>query len=172
MVKLTKNRAKVLGISLIVLAVSAFLGLNWLVYWGLSFLWTSYVSAILFTLQMILLIRKLCTIAVFPGSFWIWRRSMEQHFCKEMCNQLLNKICDLRLALEILLELATERDKLEFLPNANEICSSAKLTVATVLHSLTLQRENNTLHNNQDVLLTRLEDLKTAFEATWILVSN
>jgi hypothetical protein len=116
MVKLTKNRAKALGIGLIVLGVSVALSILWLIFWGLSFLITGYVSAVLFVAMIYFTLRKLCQIIVFPGSFWIWKRSMESHFCKEMSMQLLNKISDLKVALDIVLELCAERDKQDFLP--------------------------------------------------------
>jgi F0F1-type ATP synthase assembly protein I len=59
MVKLTKNRAKVLGVGLVVLGVAAILAFLWLIFWGLSFLITGYVSTALFVILVYLSLRKL-----------------------------------------------------------------------------------------------------------------
>jgi hypothetical protein len=58
-----------------------------------------------------------------------------------MSKSLLAKVGDLKCALEIVLDLCAERDKMDFLPTANEVCSSAKLTIASFLNTLTVQKE-------------------------------
>ena len=123
-------------------------------------------SIILFVYCFVVLIRMIIRYSVFPGSSWLWKRSIEFHFCKEMSTQLLQRVQDIRLSLEVLLDSVSDEEKEDFLPRACDSVIYAKRMVQTIIETFYIQKEEGTLTTYQESLLELLLGLTRALENT------
>mmetsp|Transcript_10514 Transcript_10514/g.10509 ORF Transcript_10514/g.10509 Transcript_10514/m.10509 type:complete len:96 (+) Transcript_10514:252-539(+) len=86
--------------------------------------------------------------------------------------QLLQRIQDFHIALEILLEECNEIDKRDFLPNSIETAGYAKMMLSTVIYGFNLQKENQTLNQKQGILLNLLTNLQLSLQEIKIIVGS
>ncbi|CAG9310833.1 unnamed protein product [Blepharisma stoltei] len=130
------------------------------------------ISLLLFILLLYYLLHLSIRLSVFPGSTWLWRRSIESHFCKQISMQLLARIQDLHIALEILLDECNEIDKREFLSNSADATNNAKLLLITAIYGFNLQKENQTITRKQEILLNFLVSLQCSLQEIKIILEN
>lgn len=109
---------------------------------------------------------------VFPGSFWVWRRSIEHNFCKEMSAQFAQRIRDLRIALEILLDISNEHDRNDFLPRSYEAADQAKRMLLVIGETFEQQKAEGSLKPRQQTLLGLVNELIQMLTDTRLILSN
>ena len=172
MAKLTRRQA--LSIVLAVLGL-LLLAVLYCVYQVFA-LWAQVVTApgslLTFLVLLWLTILAVVQVLVFPGSFRFWRRSLESHFCREMTEQLYHRTRDMQVALEILLDRSSEKDKSDFLPKAMESTSHFKRMLASITYSFKTLETDGTLTTDQTVLLGKLTTLQNALEEASIMMSQ
>lgn len=135
---------KLLIVSLLLIILLLLLAIFYIFYL-ISLLLTIPITVLIFLLCLFGIARLIIRLSVFPGSFWLWKRSIESHFCKEMSLQLLQKVQDLRISLEILLDRCSECEKLEFIERSIEASTYAKRMILTIIDTYTIEKERNTL---------------------------
>lgn len=86
--------------------------------------------------------------------------------------QLLQRIQDLHVALEILLDECNDIDKRDFLPNSVEATGYAKMMLSTIIYGFNLQKDNQTMNQNQGTLLSLLINLQLCLQETKIIIEN
>ena len=122
-------------------------------------------TVILVILLFILLLNTFTRLLIFPGAFLIWRRSLESHFCKEMSAQLLQKIYDIRVTLQILLGQLQEE-----LP-VDSLVYSKRLMIALIDNFLTL-KEDYRLTESQSTLMQHLVNLQLSLQESKIIIAD
>jgi hypothetical protein len=172
MVSLSSKQAKIL----LVLAVLAVLGLSlyvtFCIFSALAEVITCAGSVLVFLVCVWLLGRKAVMFIVFPGSFWIWRRNIESRFCKEMASQISQRIRDLRIALEILLDISNEHDKTDFFPRSYEASGQAKRMLLVIGETFEQQKTEGTLKPRQQKLFELISELIMMLTETRLILSN
>jgi len=131
-----------------------------------------FAALAIYLLTIFALIRIIIQGLVFPGSIWLFRRSVETHFSQEMASQVLRKVKDLKLSIEILLEKTNESDKVKFLMRAFDATQEARSMLTSIIYTYTKQKTYNTLTPRQDTLLSQLEGLKDSLENTKVRVET
>ena len=121
---------------------------------------------------VLLLLRTVMEILIFPGSLKLWKRSIESHFCHEMATQILLRVKDLQVALEILLDSSTEKDKSEFLSRSIDASTHAKRMISTIIHAFYELQEQALITKHQKALLELMFELQTALVDTKIIVNG
>jgi hypothetical protein len=172
MVSLTSKQAKIL----LVLAALAVLGLILYVTYRIFSALAEFIScagSVLVCFVCVWLLgRSAVKFIVFPGSFWIWRRNIESRFCKEMASQISQRIHDLRVALEILLDSSNEHDKTDFLPRSYEASGQAKRMLLVIGETFDLQKTEGTIKPRQQKLLDLISGLIQMLTETRLILSN
>lgn len=150
------------------LAVLGVVALIYYLFYLLSFLVTSTGSVIAFAASFYFSIRLIVKVLIFPGSFGLWKRSLEVHFCKEMSAQLLQKASDLQLGLQVLLNNCSASEKESFL-SKQDCCLEAKRMVEGLITQLSVLKEENKLTKYQSELLELLLRLQNSIEEIGIV---
>lgn len=89
-----------LRLAAILLIVSTLLAAIIIIFYILSLILTSIGSLILFTLCLILSVRLLIRLIIFPGSVWFWRRSIEKNYSRIVSYQLILRTKELYTLLQ------------------------------------------------------------------------
>jgi hypothetical protein len=172
MVSVSPKLVKVLVLSTALGVVTAILYLVYCIFSALAGVISSFGSALVFLVCVWGLGRTTVQLLVFPGSFWLWRRSIESHFCREMASQTCQRIHDLRIALEILLDMSNERDKSDFLPRAYEASGMAKRMLLVIGETFEQQKTEGTLKPRQLKILELISELIQILSDTRLILSN
>lgn len=155
---------KLLIVSLVLILLVIFVTILYILYL-ISLLLTVPITVLLCLLCLFGISRLILRLSVFPGSFWLWKRSIESHFCREMSMQLLQKVQDLRISIEILLDRCSECEKLEFIERSIEATTYAKRMILTIIDTYTIEQEKNTLTPYGASLLTLLVEFQESLVA-------
>lgn len=149
---------KNLNTVLIILCLTSLSIISFLFYllYLISKLLTPIGSVIIFLLLLFSTARLLIRLSVFPGSFWLWKRSIESHFCREMCLQLLQKVQDLRRCLEMILDKCEESERIEFIDQCIESTPYAKRMITTIIETYNIQKQSNNITIYGESLLNLL----------------
>jgi hypothetical protein len=172
MARLTPKQIKILVFAILGCIIAGVISVTVLIFSLISRLITVPGAILVFLLGIWLTVRFLIRLMIFPGSVWLWRRSIETHFCREMAQQTLHRMHDLRIGLEILLDLSNEREKSEFLERSSEATAYGKRILATLVHTFQFLKEEETLTKPQEELLNLLLELQSALEETHIVQNN
>lgn len=132
-------------ITILIISILILLLLVFYIFYLISLIITIPLTVILFLVGLFLLFRLIVRLSVFPGSFWLWKRSIESHFCREMSIQLLQKVQDLRICIEILLDRSSECEKTEFIERSIEATKYAKRMITTIIDTYQIEKERSTL---------------------------
>lgn len=172
MARLTQRKVKFIGIA-IVLLVLLLLSVAAFYFYAFLSRFISVPGAIgLFTVSLILFMKTVIQLAVFPGSFRLWRRNLESHFCREMSAQLSNRIADLRMAVEILLEGSLERERTDFLARSVVATSHSKRLLEQLLETFEQLKGEGSLRGRQLQLYELLLEFKQALLATRLTLAS
>ena len=98
--------------------VLAFLiiGINWLLYKFLAFIVTPIPAIIILILAYIIGIRNIVTILAFPGTCYLFRRSLEYSFNKTMAAEVMKSLNEFKNCIEVFLTQNTnEQEKTDLL---------------------------------------------------------
>ena len=76
---------------------------------------TGFGATLIFLVSFFLLGRLLVRVMLFPGSLFFIRRNMEYHFCKEMAKQVLDKVNELKMVLEAVMQEEIDLEKTDLL---------------------------------------------------------
>ena len=87
----------------LVLFLFIYLGVNWSVYKILALFLTPIPASIILILAYIIGIRSIITILAFPGTCYLFRRSLEYSFCKTMAAEVMKSINEFRNCIEVFL---------------------------------------------------------------------
>mmetsp|Transcript_11462 Transcript_11462/g.22508 ORF Transcript_11462/g.22508 Transcript_11462/m.22508 type:complete len:695 (+) Transcript_11462:675-2759(+) len=172
MVTLSPRQTKILLLSAAVAVLLLIIFIVYSIFAALAGLITSAGSALAFCLCFWLLGRTAVRFFVFPGSFWVWRRNVELNYCRDMAAQFSQRIRDLRIALEILLDSSNERDKSDFLPRSFEASEQAKMMLLVIGDTFNQQKTEGTLKPRQQALLDLVSELIQALADTRLILSN
>ena len=172
MVKVSRRQAKAVVLGLLCLFALLVFYLLFSVFALLSRLITVPGSILVAVCLILLLLRLAMEILIFPGSLKLWKRSIESHFCQEMATQILLRVKDLQVALEILLDTSNEKDKSEFLPRSIDASTHAKRMISTIIHAFYELQEQNLITKHQKALLDLMFELQTALVDTKIIVNG
>lgn len=130
------------------------------------------VTVLLLLGLLVLCFRTLIQMLIFPGSFVLWKRSLESHYCKEMSSQLLQHIKDVHLALSILLGMASLEDKQLFLPGSPESLKYCKRLLCALIENFSILQEEEPLTKHQDSLLNLLIALQYSLQETRAVINE
>ena len=155
------RKVKIAAISLLVCVVLFFLSLSLTFLYYLSYLLTGPGAMLLFLVSLWLLLRLTVKILVFPGSCWLWRRSIESSFCVEMSNQVYYKMRDLRLYLESI----QNQEHFSYQTNSSALIDS-------LTERLTSVKEYAKLSKLQEALYRKLEEMKNSLQETTVIVNS
>jgi pimeloyl-ACP methyl ester carboxylesterase len=133
---------------------------------------TSPGAFFLFLVSFVLFMKKVVQAVVFPGSFRLWRRNIESPFCREMSSQVSNRISDLKMAIEILLEGSLEPDRTDFLPRSIAATTHSKRLLEILLETFEELRSEGSLKGRQLKLCMLIEELKQALQSTKLVLAN
>lgn len=86
--------AKIKQIIILVLILLGILSIYVTILYFLSALITTMGSILLGIVLILLLLRFICTTLVFPGSLWIYQRSLEAYFRKEFSSHVYRRLED------------------------------------------------------------------------------
>lgn len=165
MVSLNPKQAKIVGVMIILLALAL---LGAMTYYFFAFL-SEFISGpgafCLFGVSFVLFMKTVIRLLIFPGSFSLWRRNLESHFCKEMSSQLSNRIACLRMTIEILLEGNLDDERGELLPRCVAATTQAKRMLEQLMETLELLRKEGSLRRRQLDLYRLLTEFKQALQA-------
>jgi hypothetical protein len=167
----SKAKLKIL-ISLLILLCLLLLCLIFYLFYLLSLLITSTGSVLLFLLSLLVLSRLILRLSVFPGSFWLWKRSIESHFCREMSLQLLQRVQDLRLCLDLLLDQCSDCEKEEFIERAVESTTYAKRMVTTIIDTYSQDKDRGSITSYGLSLQALLLEFQDALQRITLLLDN
>lgn len=159
-------------ITLVILLILSLFFLILYLFYLISQLLTIPVSILIFFLCLYSLSKLILRLSVFPGSFWLWKRSIESHFCREMSLQLLQKIQDLRICLEILLDKCSDCEKVEFFERALEATTYAKRMISTIIETYDIEQQNNTITKHGLSLFILLKDFQESLQSSRICYEN
>jgi hypothetical protein len=172
MVKVSRHQAKAIFLGSLSLAALLLLYLLYLAFSLLADLLTLPGALAATVLLVLLVLRVAIEILIFPGSLKLWKRSIESHFCQEMATQILLRVKDLQVALEILLDSSSEKDKSEFLPRSIDAATHAKRMISTIIHAFYELQEQALITKHQKALLDLMFELQTALVDTKIIVNG
>lgn len=132
------------------------------------------IPGVIAALLLVVLIcaNKTINLVLFPSSSPILRRSVEVHFCKEMSKQLDNRIQDIHLCLEVILDLATTQEKDHFLPTAAESLLYSKRMVNTVIDIFLVLKADRVLTKSQNTLMNLLVNLQISLQEVRLVFPN
>ncbi|OMJ79688.1 hypothetical protein SteCoe_20256 [Stentor coeruleus] len=108
-----------------------------------------------------LLLRLAVKILVFPGSYWLWKRSIEASFCVEMTNQIYYKIRDLRIYLQSI----QSQEIFSLQTNLPSLIESLSDRINTVKGYIKISKF-------QEGFFYRLEDIKKHLKETMIIINS
>ena len=91
------------GENILVIVLFVFLGINWCLYKVLAFLVTPIPSLLIVIVAYVIGLRNIVTILAFPGTCFLFRRSLEYSFCKTMAAEVLKSITEFKNCIEIFL---------------------------------------------------------------------
>ena len=89
-----------------------------------------------------------------------------------MCLQLLQKVQDLRICIEILLDKCSEAEKKEFIEDCLENTKYGKRMILTIIDTYNLQKQNQTLTPYGESLLLLLNEFQEGLNECKIIVEN
>lgn len=125
--------------------------------------YTTLPGGILISLIILwIFLRKAVEISLFPGSFWFWKRGLEQNYCKEMSLQITDKIRSLHEFLQNLIDLK---------PHLQESYSqNGKIIIASILENY--EGMQCTLSKRQKRICKLLMLLQDNLENTRVVVNG
>lgn len=168
-----KDKSKtLLTIAFFAFILFLFLFLVWLILSALTDIFTLPGGILLLVSLVIYILRLLLRMAVFPGSIWLWRRSIEAHFCKEMSRQLYLKLKDIELSLLIIINKASEFEKRDFLSRGPDSPLHAKNLILTIIDTFMILKEETGLTQNQRGLLELLIQLQINLQESILVLPN
>lgn len=141
-------------------------------FYLVSIVATIWGSLLLFILIIYCIARLVIRLSVFPGSFWLWKRSIESHFCREMSLQLLQKVRELQISLDLLLDKCEESEKIEFIDRSIESTTTAKRMISSIIDSYTIEKHHKTLTSYGESLLLLLLNFQQIMKNCKILIDN
>ncbi|OMJ78947.1 hypothetical protein SteCoe_21119 [Stentor coeruleus] len=159
----TGRKIKIL-IGLVIFTLLSLFILILYIFYLISQIITSFGSILLFIFCLHCILKLIVRLSVFPGSFWLWKRSIESHFCREMCLQLLQKVQDLRICLEILLDKSSDCEKVEFFERAIEATTYSKRMISTIIETYEIEEKNKTLTKQGATLFSILKDFQCSLQ--------
>lgn len=165
MARLAKAKIKLIGIIVIVVGLLLLSLGAYFVIASLSNYITTPGAILAFVATLILITKSAIQAVVFPGSFWLWRRSLEAHFCREMSSHLRSKVIDLQAVLETLLKGSLEKERTELLPCNIQSTATYKATMQHLLDTFDLMKQEGTLRRRQLQFHSLLLKFKDALQA-------
>lgn len=129
----------------------------------LSYLITEIGGVLVLLLMVYLLTRFLTNLLVFPGSYRFWLRMMESNFSTELSAQSISKLTNLKTYLQSLKDPAYEHN----FPETTVRLFSKLIT--TLINNYSELETQNLITNEQKILFTSLQILKTKLMNTEVI---
>lgn len=148
-----------------------------LMLWGflglmaaLSDLLTLPGAVLLFLLAVTMLIRLAIRVLLFPGSCWLWRRTLEIHFLHEFAKHGYNRVRDLEDILATMINNPTTRQKrdcaeLTIHSNFQLETTRVKQALQTYISVFSRMSSEGTINAPQTQVLDNFKDLKNCLES-------
>ena len=159
-------------LSLFIFGILLFLSLLIYLFYLISLLLTIWGSILILILSLYGLARLVIRLSVFPGSFWLWKRSIESHFCREMSLQLLQKVQELQICLDLILDNCSEADKIEFIDRSIDSTTYAKRMISTIIDSYNVEKASGTLTAHGESLVDLLTNFQQSMQNCKILAAS
>lgn len=129
-------------------------------------------AACLFGVCLVITIRTAVQLVVFPGSFNLWRRSIESLNCRMKTKQLGKYIVGARKTIEVLIEGRVQGVEATSLPRGQFAASKAKLVIDRLLMTCEELKEDGYLRKRQLELYGLVVELKAAMQAPKLVLQR